>query len=77
MNRELAVRRDEPRREILDPDTGPSRDDHHIGIGEQSCKDRFRVIADQPGEVDRCAVTRSECGQHGSVGVSDLKPGRR
>ena len=74
---QLAVRRDERRRQILDADARSAGHDDDVRVGVQAGEDGVGVVAHQPGKVHDRTVALGECRQHRSVRVGDVKAVRR
>ena len=71
VNGQLAVLRDQRRREVFDADARATRDDDHIGLGLERLEDRIGFVRHQARKVDETAVALDEGGEHRSVGVGD------
>src|SRR5262245_11172192 len=75
---EVAVRRDQHRREILDPDARSTRDDHDVGrhvrkdVPYERIENPAGVVAHEAREVDDGTVAFGERSKHRTVGVGDV-----
>src|SRR5689334_11005052 len=73
MHGQLAVLRDQHRRQILDAHTRPSGNDDDVGVRAKGLENRLLIVANQARKVDQTAVTLDERREHRPIGVGDMK----
>ena len=77
VDRQLAVLRDQRRRQVFDADARAAGHDDDVGVGVQRVENRVGVVAHQAGEVDDAAVALDQRREHRPVGVGDVEAVRR
>jgi hypothetical protein len=70
---QLAVLRDQRRRQILDAHTRPSGDDDDVCVGMKGFEDGVAIVANQAGEIDKTSVPLNKRREHRSVGIRNMK----
>ena len=70
---QLAMLRDQHRRQILHAHARPSGDDDDIRVRLQGIEDGVAIVANQTGKFDNASVALDERRQHRPVGIGDMK----